>query len=387
MSSESGRRLRFEAVAEEVYEPLQRYLRRRARPSDAEDALAEALLTIWRRLDDVPQDAPLPWCYGVARRVLSNQRRSQRRHLRLVEKMKAEPAPAVAPDYAEAGTDPELEAALVSLSAEDQEVLRLWAWEQLEPREIAPVLAVSVNAATLRLSRAREETCQRPVRTESRLCRTQARRRHTGTPRMSYELRRRLARLDPMHSGVPTESTTSESSRELLEQVMSTPTKERAEGRQTPRRTWTIAVAAVAALVLAVAGGLALMGGDETPPVAEAPPLELTAGGEDVMASCIMFSPEELERVAEIAFEGTVTSVEGDTITLTVDNWYRGGDGVTDVVLNAPQGLEALIGGFPFEIGSQYLISAQGGNVNYCGFSGESTPDLRAGFEAAFPQG
>jgi hypothetical protein len=37
--------------------------------------------------------------------------------------------------------------------------------------------------------------------------------------------------------------------------------------------------------------------------------------------------------------------------------------------------------------GDQYLISAQGGSVNYCGFSGPSTPDLRAGFETAFAQG
>ena len=203
---------------------------------------------------------------------------------------------------------------------------------------------------------------------------------------MNDELRQRLARLDPMHPGVPTEPATNESSRELLEQVMSTPTRERAES-QAPRRNWTIGIAAVAALVLAVAGGLALTGGDDTPPLAEAPPLELNAGGEDIMASCIVFSPEELERVAEIAFAGTVTAVEGDTVTLAVDTWYRGGDGAGEVVLNAPQGMEALIGGVPFVAGNQYLVSAQGGNVNYCGFSGEATPDLRAGFEQAFPQG
>ena len=34
------------------------------------------------------------------------------------------------------------------------------------------------------------------------------------------------------------------------------------------------------------------------------------------MAICIAFSPEELERSAELAFAGTVTTVEGDTVTL-----------------------------------------------------------------------
>ena len=201
---------------------------------------------------------------------------------------------------------------------------------------------------------------------------------------MSDELRERLARLDPMHSDVPTEPTTRESSRELLETIMSTPTKQPTERSAAKSwRVWTVAVAAVAALVLAIAGGLSLVGGEETPPSAA---LELNAGGEDVMASCIMFSPEELERVAEIAFEGTVTAVDGDTVSLTVDTWFRG-DEAEEVVLHAPQGMVALIGGIPFEVGGQYLITAQGGNVNYCGFSGPSTPDLRAGFETAFAQG
>jgi hypothetical protein len=167
---------------------------------------------------------------------------------------------------------------------------------------------------------------------------------------------------------------------------MSTPTKQPTErSADRSRRVWTVSVAAVAALVLAVAGGLSLLGGEDTPAVAE-PPLELIAGGENTMASCIMFSPDELDRVAEIAFEGTVTAVDGETITLTVDTWYRG-DEAGEVVLRAPQGMEALIGGFPFEVGGQYLISAQGGNVNYCGFSGQTTPELKAGFEAAFAQG
>jgi hypothetical protein len=203
---------------------------------------------------------------------------------------------------------------------------------------------------------------------------------------MTDELRERLARMDPMHSGVPTEPTTTTSSRELLEQIMSTPTKEKESPKPAPRKTWFIATAAVVALVLAVAAGLGLAGNEGTPSIQDEAPIALDAGGEDIMASCIAFSPEELENVAELAFEGTVTAVEGDTVTLTVDTWFRGGE-AAQVVLNAPQGMEALIGGIPFVAGDQYLISAQGGSVNYCGFSGPSTPDLRAGFETAFAQG
>ncbi|NNE95898.1 MAG: RNA polymerase subunit sigma-24, partial [Acidimicrobiales bacterium] len=50
-------RARFEAVAAEVYEPLQRYLRRRAASSDADELLDDVLLVLWRRLDDIPPGA------------------------------------------------------------------------------------------------------------------------------------------------------------------------------------------------------------------------------------------------------------------------------------------------------------------------------------------
>jgi hypothetical protein len=198
---------------------------------------------------------------------------------------------------------------------------------------------------------------------------------------MNDDLRNRITNIDPMHPGVPTQSTTSESSQELLEKIMSTPLKEKSEPAPAPRKTWAIGIAAVAALVLAVAAGIGLTSGGDDPAVAA--PLELDAGGEDVMASCIMFSSAELEKVAEIAFAGTVTAVDGDAVTLTVDEWYRGGDSA-EAVLNAPQGMEALIGGIPFQVGDAYLISAQGGNVNYCGFSGPLSPEYQAAFEEAF---
>lgn len=164
MHSTTDRRKRFEAIAEEVFEPLQRYLRRRTGRDSAEDALSEVMLTVWRRLDDAPTDRALPWCYGIARNTLANQRRGQRRHLRLIERLEAEPTRDTEPDPADLGTEPELAEALATLSEDDREVLRLWAWEQLEPREIASVLDITVNAATLRLSRARSRLADELVR-------------------------------------------------------------------------------------------------------------------------------------------------------------------------------------------------------------------------------
>lgn len=153
MTTEPDRRQRFEDLAAEVYEPLQRYLRRRMAPEDAADVFSETLLVLWRRLDEVPSYNPLPWCYGVTKKVASNHRRGQRRHLRLVERLEREPAPGPPAQH----DDPALEAALASLSDSDRELLHLWAWEGLEPREIATVTGLTVNAATLRLSRARKK--------------------------------------------------------------------------------------------------------------------------------------------------------------------------------------------------------------------------------------
>jgi len=174
VNSDIERRQRFELVAAQVYEPLQRYLGRRATPDDAADALSEVLLTVWRRLDDVPTDFPLPWCYGVARRCLANQRRGAKRHLRLVERITSEASTSPSHEI----DDPVLEAALSELSEADQELLRLWAWEQLEPREIATVLQTTPNAVSLRLTRAKAKLESRLTRQDSSTA-GQKRDRHT----------------------------------------------------------------------------------------------------------------------------------------------------------------------------------------------------------------
>jgi RNA polymerase sigma-70 factor, ECF subfamily len=150
---EPDRRARFERLAREVYEPVQRFLLRRCDPATADDVLGDTLLVVWRRLDDVPADAALPWVYGVARGCLANAHRSAARQQRLVLRLMREPAPDTAPDtHADAG----LSEALAALPEGDRELLRLWAWEQLAPREIAVALGISANAAAIRLHRAKK---------------------------------------------------------------------------------------------------------------------------------------------------------------------------------------------------------------------------------------
>jgi RNA polymerase sigma-70 factor (ECF subfamily) len=127
--------------------------RRLGNRSDAEEMVAETFVVCWRRLDDVPEgDGALPWLYGVAGRVVANQRRSQRRRGRLVERLElhARSAGGAAPaDHAV------LEEALDALRPDDRRVLLLAAWEGLGPSDLALALRCTPNAAAIRLHRAR----------------------------------------------------------------------------------------------------------------------------------------------------------------------------------------------------------------------------------------
>jgi len=146
---------RFDVLARGLVEPLRRFLARRTDPETADDVLADTLLVCWRRLDDIP-DEPLPWAYGVARNCLANALRSDRRQARVAAKLAAvDPPREVEPVPADG--DPDLAEALSALPEMDAELLRLWAWEQLTPAEIAEVLEITTNAASVRLHRAKQK--------------------------------------------------------------------------------------------------------------------------------------------------------------------------------------------------------------------------------------
>jgi RNA polymerase sigma-70 factor, ECF subfamily len=146
-------RERFEALAAEVVEPVRRFLARRTDPDTAEDVLAETLLVCWRRLDQVPEHA-LPWVYGVARNCLANIQRGDRRQVRLAARITVVDPPQEAEREAES-PDERVKAALDAMRPEEVDLLRLWAWEQLGPGEIAEVLGITPNAVSIRLHRAR----------------------------------------------------------------------------------------------------------------------------------------------------------------------------------------------------------------------------------------
>lgn len=128
-------------------------LRRTATAADAEDAASETFVVAWRRLDTVPEgDAALPWLLATCRRAIANQRRATARRLRLAERLRGlvSRQPAVGPD-----AGPAL-AALETLKDEDQELLRLVAWDDLPYEQIGTTLGISANAVGVRVHRARK---------------------------------------------------------------------------------------------------------------------------------------------------------------------------------------------------------------------------------------
>jgi RNA polymerase sigma-70 factor, ECF subfamily len=123
----------------------------------------------WRRLDAMPADDELPWLLGIARRTISNERRSGRRRERLLARVLAEGvAGATEPDQPPSASGP-IHAALAQLSERDREVLILTTWDGLDQRRAAAVVGCSEGAFKVRSHRARKRLARALDATSSTL--------------------------------------------------------------------------------------------------------------------------------------------------------------------------------------------------------------------------
>jgi RNA polymerase sigma-70 factor (ECF subfamily) len=198
------RRVRFELLYGEHAPAVKAYILRRAQASVADDLVAEVFMVCWRRLDELPAE-PLPWLLGVARRVLSTQRRGERRrvalHRRLADSGIAVGAVEATSQVAESISPAEsippagsispavktlsptvdsldlvpqaggaLRGALEQLSESDREVLLLIAWEGLSPAQAAATLGVKAATVRVRLHRARRRLACALVREGGEQC-------------------------------------------------------------------------------------------------------------------------------------------------------------------------------------------------------------------------
>lgn len=152
----------FRGAFEQNYRVLLAYaLRRTSCRSDAEDVVGETFTVAWRRVDKLPVDeeGQRLWLYGIARRILSNQHRSNSRDRRLNDKAQAlEPVESPAAD---AGVEDDSDVAtaldvLTQLGDADRELVALAFWEELSSTQIAKVVGTSTANVSVRLHRAKK---------------------------------------------------------------------------------------------------------------------------------------------------------------------------------------------------------------------------------------
>jgi len=130
---------------------LFRYFVRRGAGGDAQDLAADVLVTAWRRREDVPDGAELPWLYRTAGYTLANHRRKGR-------PIPVADVPEMMDDADPASlsmVDEEVRAVLSALSPRDRQVLLLHAWDGLDGDQLAEVLGIGRGGADAALSRAR----------------------------------------------------------------------------------------------------------------------------------------------------------------------------------------------------------------------------------------
>lgn len=150
---EKARQSRFRCLYEAHYAGVFAFaLRRVSSTPDVSDVVSEVFTIAWRRLDKVPEPPrDLLWLYGVAHRVIANQRRSIIRRSNLLKRLQDQTqTPVEIPDSPTAEL---VLSAIEDLRVTERDALRLVLWEGLSHAEAASVLGCSSNAVAIRVHR------------------------------------------------------------------------------------------------------------------------------------------------------------------------------------------------------------------------------------------
>jgi RNA polymerase sigma-70 factor (ECF subfamily) len=130
VTEERAHDIEFERFYEDHREAVRAYCFRRADASLADDVLSQTFEIAWRRRSEVRRPTR-GWLLGIARKVLANRRRSDRRQRDLAARLSEQSVPA-----GESFDDsPPILDALSRLSDPDRETLMLAAWDGLASSE------------------------------------------------------------------------------------------------------------------------------------------------------------------------------------------------------------------------------------------------------------
>lgn len=136
---------------------LLHYFERRTDRDAAADLLAETMLTAWKREQNHADgaEAVRMWLFGIARNVLNNSERGQRRRYRLASKLKSMLRADDSSHAADEGA--EVRDAVRRLEPELGELVRLVHWDGFSIADAGQVLGLPPSTARGHYQRAKEE--------------------------------------------------------------------------------------------------------------------------------------------------------------------------------------------------------------------------------------
>lgn len=146
----------YESMFRANIRPIRAFTASMLSPEHVDDVVAATFMSAWQRFDDIPSDAQRPWLFGTARNHIRNARRTDRRHLALVDAIDTDPTwrGRSTDDGDRAEVHPVLDA-IRDLDDDDRELMLMTGWFELTPNEIASILDEQPGTIRVRLHRVR----------------------------------------------------------------------------------------------------------------------------------------------------------------------------------------------------------------------------------------
>jgi RNA polymerase sigma-70 factor (ECF subfamily) len=149
----------FERLYKAMFAEVFRYARRRTDVQTSEEVVAETFVTVWRRREDAPvgsgPERVRQWVFVIARLTLMNLQRAALRRGEVTSFL-GHVVPVVEPDHSTVVVERSVAVrALLRLSASDQDLILMVAFDGLSVGDVSRVLGCRPSVVTTRLNRAR----------------------------------------------------------------------------------------------------------------------------------------------------------------------------------------------------------------------------------------